>query len=571
MTSLTATPTAEPTPLTVLMHPGIDDISDFFPFEDLASLSPGQSSTDPAAQDAFSFRGLIESGIDGDQEILLLASGCRLQDGTKDCYAACNDTSLFFGSLETFYNCAALASISYWTQDSMVYYINDEAEKNASTILGSGTLAGFDDKPVLDKFVDCAQESCRSDGLSVPCDDSLRVLTKNSSAKEVFDAMGTFCPSIEAEINPDIFGPGVLISYALQVSFATMLYLAVKLFTLYVRLTQAPKRRIPQPYTLTRIRTIIWPDQSALSRTSVAIATTLVEFQEAQCWFVFAVQIASILAIVVNSQEGTFWGEILVNAAVAFHVSQNGILPMFLIQICLHNEGIRNTHTFVGFLIEYILAIVAASQKVYFKDVFGMFRGQAQMEACGGNPSPRTYCAAIGAVDGLQLNFFPHPLLYKMAFLVLDTIAIIVLVVDQVAWTLRTHHRTKNVSFGRFRPGRFPETSWKPRWINFKRWFWWVLEIVYVVVNILYMVSLIRVITIDSFATNRWSYGQIIAMTVWGPVIVKLFDLIISGPQKNGMSMNSGPPRLRVDNTINLRLGANSMDESFAWSQSAPL
>jgi hypothetical protein len=29
------------------------------------------------------------------------------------------------------------------------------------------------------------------------------------------------------------------------------------------------------------------------------------------------------------------------------------------------------------------------------------------------------------------------------------------------------------------------------------------------------------------------------------------------------MSMNSGPPRLRVDNAINLRLGANSMDESF--------
>ena len=335
-----------------------------------------------------------------------------------------------------------------------------------------------------------------------------------------------------------------------------------------MKITNEPKRRTT-PYTLTRIQTMIWPDSSALSRTSVAIATTLVEFQEAQCWFVFAVQIASILAIVVNSQEGTFWGEILVNAAVAFHVSQNGILPMFLVQILLHNEGIRNTHTFIGFCIEYLLAIVAATQKVYFKDAFDLFRGQAKMEACGGNPSPRTYCASIGAVDGLQLSFFPHPLLYKLAFLVLDTIAILVLLVDQVAWTLRKHRRTKHIRVGKHRVGRFPETKLKPHWVRFKRWFWWLLEIIYIVVNLLYMVSLIKVMTAESFKSNRWSYGQIIAMTVWGPVIVKMFDLVVSGPQKNGMSLNSGPPRLRIDNVINLRIGT-SMDDDFEARKRVP-
>lgn len=525
-TSTLSTASSSPTPLTILLRHGIDDISDFFPFDDLASLRPKY---DDAHEDAFSFRGLIEGGIDGGQEIVLLESGCMI-DGHADCPRACNDTTIFFGSLETFYNCAALASISYWTEDSMVYYINDEAERNASSIMGSGTLGAFDDGPVLDSFISCAHEACNADGLAVPCDNSVKNLVRGkSSPEEVFDAMGTFCPLIPAEINPDIFGPGVLISYVLQVSFATMLYFAVKIFTLYVRFTQAPRRgpSRPQPGKLKRIQTMIWPDSSAMSRTSVAIATTLVEFQEAQCWFVFAVQIASILAIVVNSQEGTFWGEILVNAAVAFHVSQNGILPMFLIQICLHNEGIRNTHTFLGFCIEYILAIVAASQKVYFRDAFKLFRSQGEMEACGGNPSPRTYCAAIGAVDGLQLNFFPHPLLYKLAFLVLDTIAITVLVVDQVAWTLRKHRRTKHIRFGRYRVGRWPEGTLKQHWMRFKKWFWRILEVIYIVVNVLYMISLVKIITADSFEPSRWSYGQIIAMTVWGPVIVKLFDLVL--------------------------------------------
>lgn len=326
----------------------------------------------------------------------------------------------------------------------------------------------------------------------------------------------------------------VLISYALQVCFSTTLYLLVKVFTLYVNYTEKQKkkqrksnRQFTLKRSLTRIESMIWKDSGALSRTSVAIATTLVEFQEAQCWFVFALQIASILAIAVNSQEGTFWGEIVINGAFAFHVSQNGVLPMFLIQICLHNEGIRNWHTFLGFFMEYILAIVATTQKISFKDSFDIFQGQASIPSCGNNPSPRTYCAATTGADGLDLSFFPHPLFYKLVFLVLDSIAIIVLVVDQFSWTLRRHRKTKHIQLGRYRVGRFPESRFKPHWIKLSRWFWHFLEFTYLLVNILYLVSLVNIIKPKSFQANRWSYGQIIAMTVWGPVIVKLFDLIL--------------------------------------------
>lgn len=195
--------TGPPTALTILLRNRIDDMTDFFPFDDLANLSPSDDNN------AFTFRGLIEDGIGGSQEIMLLKSGC-LVDGVPDCSKACNDTELFFGSMETFYNCAALASISYWTQDSMMYFINEEAERNASAVMGDGTLAGFDDGPVLESFVACALESCRDDGLAVPCGDDIGSLSKdNSSAEEIFAAMANFCPAIEAEINPDIFGPGV--------------------------------------------------------------------------------------------------------------------------------------------------------------------------------------------------------------------------------------------------------------------------------------------------------------------------------------------------------------------------
>lgn len=331
----------------------------------------------------------------------------------------------------------------------------------------------------------------------------------------------------------------VLISYVLQVCFAGLLFLFLKAFTLWVRFSQrgespSPRRRtrgraprLDLQRRLTRIESIIWRDSSALSRTSIALATTLVEFQEAQCWFVFAIQIASILAIVVNSQEGTFWGEIIVNAAVAFHVSQNGILPMFLVQLCLHNEGIRNWHTFLGFFAEYLLAIVATSQKVRFRDAFELFRKEREIPTCGGNPSPRSYCASMHGVEGLHLGFFPRPYLYKVIFLVLDTVAIVILLVDQLSWTLRTHRLTRDLGFRGYRLGRGPKGKWKSAWIRLKRVVWFSLELAYLVVNILYMVSLVRVFSADSFEASKWSYGQIIAMTVWGPVIVKLFDLVL--------------------------------------------
>ncbi|KAJ4235847.1 hypothetical protein NW759_000932 [Fusarium solani] len=564
--SLTASSTSTPTPttLTILLRSSIDGTSDFFPFLDIAGLGSGSDSVDSG----LTFKELFETNLDGGQEIVLFSSGCQVEDGTSDCTRACNNSDLFFSSLETFYNCAALAAVNYWSQDVKSYYISDETERNASSIMGAGTLAEFDGKPVLKSLITCAQDACENDGLSKPCSRSIDTLSYGeSSAQEIFDAMDDFCPELAAEINPDIFGPGVLISYVLQVSFAAALYLLLKGFTLWVRITQGPNKRQsePKPYrlkrSLTRIESMIWRDSGGLSRTSIAIATTLVEFQEAQCWFVFAVQIASILAIVVNSQEGTFWGEIVVNAAIAYHVSQNGVLPMFLIQVCLHHEGIRNWHTFLGFFMEYLLAIVATTQKIYFKDAFALFKGQKEIKGCGLNPSPRTYCAATRGIDGQAFSFFPHPLLYKMVFLILDSVAIIALVVDQFAWTLRKHHLTKHVQFGSFRLGRWPRWGKQRRGLFIKRWFWRILEVAYLVVNILYMISLTKVINSESFAANRWSYGQIIAVTVWGPVIVKLFDLLLSGPPKNGLRLNSGPPRLRIDNVINGRVGTSADEE----------
>lgn len=545
-------PIASQTALLVTLRGGLSDTGDFFPFDDLATL-------DNPDGDQFSFKNLIENGVEDDHDIELFSNGCKLRTGEYDCTTACNDTSIFFSGLETFYNCAALASIAHRVREGSRFYLSDEAERNASEIMGDGSLATFEKRTVLDTFVTCAQSSCARDALGVACDRSISQLNKSSSDADILQAVDKFCPELPAEVDPDIFGPGVLISYVLQVCFSSSLYLLLKAFNAYVLWSQKPQRT--PSGGLKRVKTMMWADSSALSRMSIAIATTLVEFQEAQAWFVFAVQIASILAIVVNSSEGTFWGEVVSNAAIAYHISQNAVLPMFLIQVCLHNEGIRNWHTFLGFLVEYGLAIVATTQKVGFHSAVALFKSQNEIAECGFQPSPRTYCAARSGHDGLQINFFPHPLLYKMVFIAVDGITVLVLLVDQFMWTLRRHHKTKHLKFGSWSAGRGPRGKFKRHWNLCRKWFWRLLEVGYLIINMLYLVSLIKVIDGESFAANRWAYGQIIAMTVWGPVVVKLFDLILSGPPKNGRRLQSGPPRLRIDNVLNRRPGTIAEEE----------
>ena len=195
-------PSASALPLTILLRSHIQGTSDFYPFDDIATL-------DKDSDKDFTFKEIFETSIDGDQEIILFQSGCKV-DGVSDCTRACNDTEIFFGSLETFYNCVALASVAYWTQDAKSFYISEATEFNASSIMGSGTLTEFDGKQVLSSFISCAKDSCDHDGLSEACNKTIDELSiDTSTAREIFDAMDHFCPDLAAQINPDIFGPGV--------------------------------------------------------------------------------------------------------------------------------------------------------------------------------------------------------------------------------------------------------------------------------------------------------------------------------------------------------------------------
>lgn len=132
---------------------------------------------------------------------------------------------------------------------------------------------------------------------------------------------------------------------------------------------------------------IIWVDLGVFFCMSIVIVIMLVEFQEVQVWFVFVVQIVFIFVIVVNLLEGMFWGEVVFNVVIVYYISQNGILLMFFIQVCLYNEGICNWYMFFGFFVEYFLVIIVIMQKVGFYLVVVFFKYQNEIVECGGQLS----------------------------------------------------------------------------------------------------------------------------------------------------------------------------------------
>lgn len=213
--SSTAGAAATPRPVTVdFLPPELSGTTGFFPFHDLEML--GSSEGDAAS---FFQRFLIRpeaGGHPGGRPVPLFRTGCRVGPAA-DCPRACRHAATLFGSLETFYNCAALSSIAYWTRvgarpgAGYYYHLADGAALNASVLMAGTPLAAFDERPVLRSFVACAQAACGGggDGIRTPCSEAVRALSSLSSPPDVFDAMGSFCPSIPVEINPDIFGPGV--------------------------------------------------------------------------------------------------------------------------------------------------------------------------------------------------------------------------------------------------------------------------------------------------------------------------------------------------------------------------
>lgn len=332
----------------------------------------------------------------------------------------------------------------------------------------------------------------------------------------------------------------VVLSYILQATLAIAVYVFVNLFTSWllpilsliytIQDRVAPGRRSrTADHSMVGLESPQTPWQRARehqanlsrSRPAAALTSALVEFQEVQGFFVASIQFATLLVFAADDQSAMLsstssFGEAVLNVEVVQMLSINGVLPVLFIQIGLMRLGVRwwyMTSIVVGV---FILSMVIATRDLMpdYDTLWAYFKESGAIEMCGGNPSPMTYC--LNSVNGLN-----GALQSMNSGLILGCVTVSVLVLDQL-W----HSANRN--------GRLDDVlnEWElssPRgmflrrrvWPVFMGLLWFCLEFGLLIYVGIYLKATVSILELVGTSASNWTYGQLIAVMVWAPVIGK--------------------------------------------------
>lgn len=259
----------------------------------------------------------------------------------------------------------------------------------------------------------------------------------------------------------------------------------------------------------------------ARSRPAAALTSALVEFQEVQGFFAISIQIAT-LAIFASDNHAAMlsstnsFAEAVINVQIVQMLSINGMLPVLFTQIGLMRFGVRWWYMTAIMLCVFVLALVI-SQKSLMPDydtLWAYFKSESPIEACGGNPSPMTYC--LSSLDGLNAA-----LKTVNSGLIVGCVVGSFLFVDQ-CWYSLNHAGRMDELLDRWEVGNSRVLLLRRRvWPVVSGVVWFGLELALLVYVGLYMKSLVDVLQFVGTSSGDWTFGQLIAIMVWAPVVGK--------------------------------------------------
>lgn len=473
--------------------------------------------------------------------ILLIGEGCRDAQGTN-CTRVCQNSTAVFGSWKTQWNCltlSALALVSPWLDANATIGVADATRR-----LGVSDISTFDGWPVLQTMYNCASASCsngNAGGCSlqpIPVSTSHNGLDSTESALRLwYSVLSPVCDNTENNINNDLGGPGVgitpcprsitackLISFKLLVSYVFQSAIMVYGWAL-IRLLNLGDTvdwllaLILQSCGKNYRQTDRYPWQGFLrrvkySRQASSINAALPDFQEAQCFFVIATQVALIYA---RPQSADFFGSSNVqsyfdNRAVIQVLALRGILPVALAQNLLHKLGKQSVYTLILAVAAIVLGTISllSANHASTEEIQTMFDGQTPLDACGTSTSLRTFCAkgpteiaSVPTLVGLASIYIAYITL--LCWLMIWRIAISTLWFNnkQNSWSEQCRR----------------QVSMATRILSV------ATTLLLTGLELLTIGSLVSILGVLqkylAISSDKWNIGQVIAVLVWAPVISK--------------------------------------------------
>lgn len=288
--------------------------------------------------------------------------------------------------------------------------------------------------------------------------------------------------------------------------------------------------------------------QDSVARTKMTdtLTSALIDFQEAQCFFVAAIQIATIVIFLSrsDSSQALAWtklppmfASVLQNLDFVLVTGMSSVLGIYLVQMCLQRHETRGCgYTMV------LTTLVFAFSTFIFRNPDGMYpsfdflwtafkTSPGGIAACGGNPSPMTYCSRS---QGAGIAYFsPSNVAHYYWSVTSFSMLLLDFALVQLNWKhamVKFLHRCikDRPSLNRRVPAILHGASmvYTFAWGGFQIMSFCVLGFFAA-----FLGNQSPRFGINTH-TDSWSFGQIVAVTVWAPVLAKYIYLNLFGVKK---------------------------------------
>ncbi|GKU15570.1 unnamed protein product [Fusarium langsethiae] len=329
------------------------------------------------------------SHLDDDQvstrikPVTLIHGACPGQDdysGGTNCTQICTNPDTLFASWKTLWQCLSLATLTIGnaTFSDVLKQPRSEFGPLSPSVQINDALwelnmlyeSDFDGRTVFDLTYQCAAASCLEMSMgecSISQLDSGFFQSDKLEWIEMSKALESLCHGLESDINIDIAGPGVLITYITQTAMIVFVWLFFLVLAVS-NLIQRSRSIFSRVFRKKNLDSNILARQESalefLGQTNLAHATStfLAELHEAQCFFVAAIEIALINA---NSRPAVFtgadnWQSLLWNRDSIRFLAGMGVWPIILGQISLRRAELDSMYYLLLSTLAVTLAGVAA-------------------------------------------------------------------------------------------------------------------------------------------------------------------------------------------------------------------
>ncbi|KAF5705172.1 hypothetical protein FMUND_12195 [Fusarium mundagurra] len=467
--------------------------------------------------------------------VRLKDDGCTMPEyKTPNCTRTCSNATSMFYSESNVWNCIALATVSIQVlQGNKSFDEENVVSMDQRFNLGGSDFRAIDQLGIFAQF-----EPYRSQPIN---------------AGNILDFAniinGPYCRNTSLGIDPDIAGPGIIVSYMMLLALVFLLSLFFCLHRLFP--TKARKRTTESLFCLSGLCPIkakkeaaessdSWQcpcskprseaesliansqetvksdsSQCSCSKPQSKVESLIVNLQEAQGSFVFTVSLIYLIAFDRNTIGLSNIGTLLsfsINRDIGYGLMIIGTFSVAALHYFAWKSGMHWLKS-LAFVLSN-MSMLARAHHIYNKDSWAnpetfldSLRENAALEKCGNNPGPMSFCLGArlqGLTETQQTFTLTRRMVYAVYFL-----CILLLVEDGIMrflsnrrrdtlmhrWGLVVYH---TLVLARFAPLAIGISDLKAtlKWIDGDK--------------------------------QPWSFGQFVAVSVWGPLGLKLIGAFLS-------------------------------------------